>query len=35
MAKGLAIGLNKGYVVNKIEVPSRVKGKNRKKLFYF
>lgn len=29
MAKGLAVGLNRGYVVNKIEVSSRVKGTNR------
>ncbi len=29
MAKGLAVGLNKGYVVSKIEVPSRKVNKNR------
>jgi hypothetical protein len=29
MAKGLAVGLNKGYIVNKIETPSWVPGKNR------
>lgn len=30
MAKGLAIGANKGYVVSKIEVPSYQRIKNRK-----
>ncbi len=29
MAKGLAVGLNKGYVVSKIEVPSKRLNKNR------
>ncbi len=32
MAKGLAVGLNKGYVVSKIEVPSSVKTRHR--IFY-
>ena len=30
MAKGLAVGLNKGHVVSKIEKPSRVKVQRRK-----
>jgi hypothetical protein len=30
MAKGLAVGLNKGYVVTKIEVPSWTQSKARK-----
>lgn len=30
MAKGLAVGLNKGHVVNKIEVPSWTKSTARK-----
>ena len=30
MAKGLAVGLNKGHVVSKIEKPSRVKIQRRK-----
>ena len=35
MAKGLAMGLNKGHIVNKIEVPSRSTLKRRKiKIFY-
>ncbi len=29
MAKGLAVGLNKGYVVSKIEVPSRQVNRQR------
>lgn len=29
MAKGLAVGLNRGYVVSKIEIPSWTPGKNR------
>ena len=32
MAKGLAMGLNKGHVVSKIEKPSRVKVQRRKKI---
>ena len=32
MAKGLAIGLNKGNVVTKIEVPSWMPSKQRKGL---
>jgi large subunit ribosomal protein L36e len=31
MAKGLAVGLNKGYVVSKIEVPSKRINKNPRK----
>jgi large subunit ribosomal protein L36e len=31
MAKGLAVGLNKGYVVSKIEVPSWVQKKQPRK----
>lgn len=34
MAKGLAVGLNKGHVVSKIEKPSRVKVQ-RRKLYFF
>ncbi len=30
MAKGLAVGLNKGFIVSKIEVPSKRVNKNRK-----
>ena len=30
MAKGLAVGLNKGHVVTKIEKPSRIQVKKRK-----
>ncbi len=30
MAKGLAVGLNKGFIVSKIEVPSKRLNKNRK-----
>ena len=33
MAKGLAVGLNKGHVVTKIEKPSRVKVQRRKDNF--
>jgi hypothetical protein len=29
MAKGLAVGLNKGYVVSKIEIPSNLKTAHR------
>ena len=32
MAKGLAVGLNKGHVVSKIEKPSRVKVQRRKRI---
>ena len=32
MAKGLAVGLNKGHVVSKIEKPSRVKVQRRKSI---
>ncbi len=31
MAKGLAVGLNKGHIVTSIETPSRVHGKNPRK----
>lgn len=34
MAKGLAVGLNKGHVVSKIEKPSRVKVQRRKHTLY-
>ena len=34
MAKGLAVGLNKGHVVSKIEKPSRVKVQRRKQNEY-
>lgn len=30
MAKGIAVGLTRGHVVSKIEVPSWAPGKNRK-----
>jgi hypothetical protein len=30
MAKGLAVGLDKGHIVSKIEVPSRVSVQRRK-----
>jgi hypothetical protein len=30
MAKGLAVGINKGYVTTKIEKPSWAPGTNRK-----
>jgi hypothetical protein len=30
MAKGLAVGLNKGHIVSKIEKPSRITEKKRK-----
>lgn len=32
MAKGLAVGINRGYVTTKIEVPSWAPGKNRNNL---
>ena len=33
MAKGLAMGLNKGHIVNKIEVPSKQEIKRRKIIY--
>jgi hypothetical protein len=33
MAKGLAVGLNRGHVVTKIEKPSRIQEKKRKHSF--
>ena len=32
MAKGIAVGLTRGHIVSKIEVPSWVPKKQRKKL---